>query len=750
MKKVVLILFLIYVFISNIWSFSTRYSYPDIQIDTIEYNDKVYVEVKLSGSEENDAIGFPNVPILKYTFVYDSRVSISNVRINGIREKRYSVSLPLKPVQPFLEVKDVISDSIEYTKIVYSTNEFYPSSIQGECNVDYLREKTLVTICVHPIQYNPILQEIRQWKDIEVSFSTSENTIPIDQQVRRSNNPSSINIPFYDYVIVTKKYLFSSFMPLVLWKRAKGYNVGIVDIDSITNNVYLIGDEVSQIFDDAGKLRQYLIESYNTVGTHYVLLGGDYSIVPVRYGSGRANNYDSNYQIPSDLYFADVDASWNKDSDSLYGEPSSLYGKEIDYGAEMFVGRLLCTKPSEVSTWVKKVLQYELNPGNGDYDYLGRALFTEADQMQDGREAEQIDSYWNWYNSTILREDPTSLDSFPIYPKGADVIDSINTIHYGLISNFNHGGPCSFGTATCLHNGEANGSPWDGSHLSNSMYLVTSVDSYSNWTMIDEIDNGFDRLTNSTYPSIVYSISCSNMPFDDYGNSVEQKTYNLGEVFTCLSLGGGPAYLGNTRTGYVFLSKELYKHFIDHIQVDSLNHLGMAEAYSKWHYKNHHLSLSHNLLGCPEMSMWTQLPRKFDNLEYEVIGNSLIVDTHEPALNTKICLSGRVNNTYQQFVVSDKSSYTFDTIPDDYILVVTKPNFIPYIVGNECFIQNETIVTSKNYDCNVIEIGSEVNYLKPYGEVTIEQGGEVTIPTGEVVINGEFEVKLGGVLNIHQ
>ena len=360
-----------------------------------------------------------------------------------------------------------------------------------------------------------------------------------------------------------------------------------MSINEILSNPNLAnGDEISHIVDDAGKLRQYLIESYNTAQTKYVLLGGDSTIIPIRYC------YSKNINIPCDFYYSELNSNWDTNNNGLYGE----YSDYVDYGAEIYVGRLLCNSNDEVKNWTKKLLQYELNPGNGDSSYLGRALFTQGDQMQRDSEAESVrQALQGNISCTILNEYPAYDSPNTTAPLGYDVIDSINTIHYGLLGNFNHGTALSYTTATNTLNRSHN--------AHHAICAMDFYDTHDEWLYnnIPDENNGFDNLTNSIYPAVFYSISCTNMPFDMY-NTFEG-TINLGRSFTCHNIGGGPAYLGNTRSGYVTSSTRLFCSFVDSI-INNIrnNHLGITEAKSKFGYRNNYLRHCHNLLGCPEMS----------------------------------------------------------------------------------------------------------------------------------------------------
>ena len=66
------------------------------------------------------------------------------------------------------------------------------------------------------------------------------------------------------------------------------------------------------------------------------------------------------------------------------------------------------------SNWVKKVLIYEQNPGNGDYDYLTRNFLNQADEAQIDDYAGLISyCYPGYFNNTIIEEIPSAYDPSP-------------------------------------------------------------------------------------------------------------------------------------------------------------------------------------------------------------------------------------------------------------------------------------------------------------------------------------------------
>lgn len=145
--------------------------------------------------------------------------------------------------------------------------------------------------------------------------------------------------PGYEYCVITSRELAPAFERLVAWKRQKGYKAGIVCMEDIlASSLFQNGDTVSGINDDAGKLRQYLNYAFENCGTEYVLLGGKEPHVPIRKAYISSGIVFSLYNMPTDMYFAELNSNWDSNHNSKYGEELD----SIEYDHELYVGRLLC------------------------------------------------------------------------------------------------------------------------------------------------------------------------------------------------------------------------------------------------------------------------------------------------------------------------------------------------------------------------------------------------------------------------
>jgi len=591
-------------------------------------------------------------------------------------EKIISLDYPIIPIQKPIPttIEFEGNDFVKPNWDVYSNDKSYPQNIARIIRTNYIRGNKIVIIEVNPLVYNPVKNQVETYESLDINLqlkptekrlksSPVKNKMKYNQylkvlvdnksdvekysvikekkKLKEDNDINLKSISIYcEYVVITTSALSSYFDDFIAWKKQKGIDIELVTVESIYQNYS--GDLISGIYDNAGRIRQFLSDAYDN-GLEYALLGGDSSKVPIRYGWG--NNYTTNpeWEIPSDLYYSDFDGDWNDDyvPDNRYGEPGD---DDVEYGPEIFVGRLLCTSSSHVQAWTQKLITYEQNPGNGSTSYLRKAFYTQSDEMQDDDQATDIAGrFGNIFTTNEIfeeiYEDTPDFDSdeSPQFPLGSDVIDEMNS-GYGFISWFNHGKPSTIAVATKGKN-DCGG---------NDKKKVTNYDNNLTYCEYPENDNGLDDLSNNNQPYILYSIACSVTPFDTWLST--SPTSNLGALNTIQPTHGGVAFLGNTRLGFVGSSWDIYKEFADNIS-GGIYQLGAAEGFSKvpfLGYLKHYTRLSHNLIGCPETEMWTDTPSEFLNAHVVYYEGVVTVYTGGVANTTCVVL---------KYVYTKKSRY---------------------------------------------------------------------------------------------
>lgn len=170
--------------------------------------------------------------------------------------------------------------------------------------------------------------------------------------------PSLDSVPV-EYLVITTEALVREFQPLVAWKSREGYPAAIRTVEAIAR-------DYPQGVDVAESIRLFLRDAYALWGTRTVLLGGDPSLVPIRYARSYAYNLPTGTSIATDYYYACLDGTWNADGDNIFGEAVfqgySYESDKVDLRPELRVGRVSALNGTQVSGWVQKYLKYVKDP----------------------------------------------------------------------------------------------------------------------------------------------------------------------------------------------------------------------------------------------------------------------------------------------------------------------------------------------------------------------------------------------------
>ncbi len=757
-----------------------------------------YIRLEYPGLHAGGAVGAPELPVclLRFSVPYNASDFIVTATPTGTASRAFTA--PVYPVQPEVTCNESPAGFVAPDSANYNSSRSYPATLAEVVERGFMGgDNQIVTVALNPVSYAPLTGKVTLYTSIAVTLSYTAGSggltksagssagmqalaVQKTEQNRQADiahveqtvvNPSQVagfapvpgpssrglaipfpnlptisRIPGYQYCVVTSRELAPAFDRLIAWKRQKGYTAGVVCIEDILTYIsYSMGDLVSNINDDAGRLRAYLRDVYERDSTRYVLLAGDYSVVPIRYATGIMNGA---YPIPSDLYFSDLNGCWNVDGDSFYGEfyDGEAECNSIDYNPEIYVGRLLCTNAQDIANYTEKLFRYEQNPGKGDYSYLKKAFYCQSDQMQYKNEADSIISAWGtvFTQDTVLQEIPGA-NVAPIEgPTGTEAIQEMNK-RYGFFSWHGHGAP----TSIAISSTGIGASPLYAIVPFNGV-LAGHEQHY--WVELEE-GHGLDSLTNQDYPAIAYSISCNVTPFDIF--DIYDVSYNIGSSYTVRGLYGGPAFLGNTRYGWTNKSAKLEDYFVEHIK-GGFYQIGVAEALSKTCSKSDSLDkwcrMTHNLIGCPEFEMWTDIPVHYNSVSIQRSDNGITLSGSELP-GSKIGIYSGADQP-PVFIEATETAYSLNDVSPNSVVTVYRHNAIPYIAPLRW--QNDTIAGTRYFVVHDVTMGEAADPGRSAGElvisggtVTLESYGDVCICEGTVVEEGaHLVVKNNGSVTI--
>ncbi|UCC80329.1 MAG: T9SS type A sorting domain-containing protein [Candidatus Zixiibacteriota bacterium] len=614
---------------------------------------------------------------------------------------------------------------------IFASDKIYPEKRIEILDKGNWGEINLITLAVYPVGYKPLSKEVLLFPEITIKFHlepflpnpylrSRNDRIAFKTLGRMVHNKMDLlavagsppvvglpkvtsGIPSPEYLIITSGAIAPGFYPFLEWKNQKGMPTDLMLIEDIL--AIFAGS------DPAEQLRNYLIQAYND-GVRWVLLGGDEDVVPIRYlYPGNVTGYipELGLQQLSDMYFSDLTGEWDVDGDGVWGES---YHDSPDIYPELYVGRVPVRNREQAQIWGAKAIKYEKNPGNGDASYLTKALFIAADQMRDYEQhyvlAGLLPGNFT-YDVNRLEEMPSGGAPSPTGPFGDEVINIMNE-GWGFISNLNHGSPEWYASKSNNYNRYGWSGVWG-----------TIV---PDWNRC----GGLIQLTAYDQPAVHYSISCDLGAYDfDKGilsPNPYATTFTYAEAYL-FEPGGGVAFLGNSRWGWVSSSYIMERKFIEHIFNDSTSRMSEAEALSKIDYPNYRdIGYGHTLFGDPEMRLWTAVqgdlaiegPRRLQLGQPIEVTYSVYIGT-DPVPGAKVCLY-LPGHAFDIDIADENGEVSFQIVPEfDGVATVTatKQNFIPaqleLVIGSPAGAEDEIIIpkSARIYQ----------NYPNPFNSSTV-------------------------------
>jgi hypothetical protein len=461
---------------------------------------------------------------------------------------------------------------------------------------------------------------------------------------RQLNTSTELETGDYRHVIITSQALAPHFEPLQAWRTKHGF----------PSIVKTVGD-ISATYpgwDDAERVRNFIIDASDTWGALYFTLAGDIGVVPVR-NCSQSDSLGGSY-MPVDLYFSDLDGTWDSNGNHIYGEP---YLDTLDLYSDVFVGRVPVETPIEAQTFVSKVLTYEKTPPAG---YLENCLLP----------AVQL---WSDYHGDIVN-DSIALCT-PIPWNDDKLYESLGNIsRSGVISAINDGiGFCHY----AAHGNE------NGIYFANSDTVIHSTDAL--------------YLANGSRLGIHNSIACISGAFDagEIGDDC------FAEHLMNNPDGGAAAVIMNARVGLgtppqmgpsEMLSLEFYRKVFS----ENMYRIGMAHHISRdvyvsiadslWYYMFCIAEL--NLFGDPALAMWTAEPQVLQ-VEHPITvpfgpgSITVIVESGSqgPLEGTLVCIMSTTGDIYDYGETDGSGGITFPIDPtagDTIHVTATAHNHLPY------------------------------------------------------------------------
>ena len=353
-----------------------------------------YDIVRIKGLELYERIGAPIVPVRPVTVLVPFGRKVVNTRVIPLETHELPDTYLLAPAQKPYPLS--FQGTMEWTEpdpAIYEQTTPWPGIDSEEIATQSKRGYQLFTLNLLPLQYVPATGKLTYTTKLHleidlVDIVSSDVLRPCDVVKTKLtaivDNPSQLasypakdssfeileESPLpgggpYQYVIITNEALEGAsgpwnFQALRDARIAQGISATIVTTEWIYANYN--GTRPDGGSDNQTRIRNFLIDAYQSWGTEYVLLGGTNSIVPARKFKVQAYSGGPTTTMPVDMYYGCVDPSactFDHDADGDYGEPTDGEGGgDVDLSAEIYVGRAPVENAAELQNFIKKTLTY--------------------------------------------------------------------------------------------------------------------------------------------------------------------------------------------------------------------------------------------------------------------------------------------------------------------------------------------------------------------------------------------------------
>ncbi len=592
----------------------------DLRVDA----DDGEARLSLPGAHALRHTGRPELPARSFTFAVEPDRTVVSARLVGGTWVRVPVDATpriVEPLEPFeargLAVESVFADG------ELARADGYPPVAARPVGRRVWHGQTMVSVEAYPVRVDAQGEVwVREGAALEVEFGPAEAPTRVVQRERgvgdwhdtvtetlrrRVVDPTRVRVPSksarptgessaeasakvgptldsrpVQHLILTTSELAPAFERLAEHRERLGMASLVVTVDDVLATT-------RQGVDLAETLRNYVRDAYALWGVDYLLLGGDTELLPTRYVRNDFYPSGSFTDIPTDLYYGGLDGNWNADGDAVFGEhyrSSADRGDDVDFDAEVSVGRATVTTLAGANAFVDKVIAYEI-PESTDWQHsallasevlfplgwkpgepvqLDGAFLSEA--LIDSAFAPCASEPW-----TIERhyEIPENFPgSQPVSPES--VIDSLDTGNFGVFHHVGHG-----------------------------FYFNMSV---GPGTIVPADADG---LTNGPNYFLLYSLNCSSSAFD----------FNcLNERFVRNPDGGAMASLGSSRAAFPSAAKPLQEEFYQAWLCQGVDRIGDVYDRSRQPFLFRTLyntvqrwtQMVYTLIGDPAMRLFRDAP----------------------------------------------------------------------------------------------------------------------------------------------
>jgi len=576
---------------------SYTFSFILPSVSTIETADATFSVLDIPGCIRlGRQPGDPTLPVKFIRLLLPPLQAVDSVTVTGspVELKLSGINLTreyIYPAQDEIPIDTVAPSELMQNQELYSSHNLYPAVPYREYHIGNARGYAILDIGLQPVQLIPAEGRVFYYPELTVVVSLHENDYlnPFFRGTAEDEawvkslvcNPEMtkryVDLPTfeypgglcdpsgqYDYVIITTEqnsldyWNTSEYTPynwgsLMEKHMTEGLSCALVTKQAIDAcpNYY----NATPLFNDSqAHIREFCRDAYEDWQTRYVLIGAD-----AEYIAARLMDYGYENNVDSDLYWSNLDNTFNADQDTSWGEEDDA---GFDLYSELFLGRIPCDIPQDVSNWLTKSFYYA---DATDPDYLENGGFYGGDtgwpaiQGDDIIDFAAIKGTDQW-----LGPNPDQWPGFLGFLYGFETWNTVNpgnafnlSIKWSAAPSPNpgwQGGDATTGFRNAINN--------------DSVTLITGIAHADSYMSLDVYAEDWESLYHNTKPFFISDLGnhCGDMDDTDDGVLDSMLFHSDTELaFGCLynsgySWTGGP---DSTNSSVALQTKLFWDYFFD-------------------------------------------------------------------------------------------------------------------------------------------------------------------------------------------
>jgi len=562
-------------------------------------------------------LGAPTLPVKFIQLLLPPMTAVDSVVVTGnpVEFSTPGIDLTTERVFPYqneVTLNDPLPQTLAIKNEIYSSVSIYPAQTSGDYHIGYSHGYAIFDISLNPVQYSPMNGQLFYYPEMTVTINLRENGY---QNQFYANNPqdeawvqSLVSNPeiaplyhgqptfdypgglcdpshHYDYVIITTTQggldhwdiggtLTYNWDSLIAHHVADGLSSTLVTVQDI--NACPDYQSSDPLFNDQpAHIREFCKDAYEDWGTRYILIGGDSPNI-----NARMLSYEYEGPVDSDLYWSNLDKTFNADHDTSWGEEGDL---GFDLYSEMYIGRIVCDEPQDVSNWLTKSFYYA---DSTDFEYLNNAAFYGGDSTWNCQGDDFVDYGAVKTTTNYLGPIPDSHGAYPTwlgYQYGFETWNLVNPGNQYNLSVKWSGAPTP---NPGWHGGDEIGGLRN--DINNDHVTLLSAFAHADPTMsCDVYDTDWETLYHNTMPFFVTDMGCHCGDFDDGDGILESMLFHspINLAFACTyNTGYGWGSFDDTNSSSAIQMKCFWDYFFDttnNSQSQADWQFGKGQAWSK-------------------------------------------------------------------------------------------------------------------------------------------------------------------------